>query len=268
MRGCHVELEERFWEIDTLRGVAIVMMVTYHLLFDFYYFGIFPVQIDTLILWIFARGTAFIFLLVVGISLTLSYHRAQLQKPTLPGDENRSMFWKYFKRGLKIFALGLFITLGTWLIIPRNFIVFGVLHFIGLAIILEYPFLDKKYVNLALATIFMILGIYLGQFVFSEPWFVWLGLKPATFHTVDYFPLLPWLGAVSLGLFLGNTLYPDYQRRFRMPKQFRIPDISDHYLIKLTSYLGRHSLLIYLIHQPILIVILYLTGLLQLNYLW
>jgi uncharacterized membrane protein len=256
-----VEVKERFWEIDTLRGVAIVMMVIYHLLFDLYYFGIFPVQINTLLLWIFARSTAFLFLMVVGISLTLSYNRASI-KQTLPLDENRSLFWKYFKRGLKIFSLGLLITLGTWFFIPNNFIVFGVLHFIGLAIILEYPFLDKKYANLVLAAIFMATGIYLGQFVFTEPWLLWLGLKPTTFHTVDYFPLLPWLGVVSLGLFLGNALYSNYQR------QFKIPDISDHTVIKITSFLGRYSLIIYLIHQPILIIILYLSGFLELNYLF
>lgn len=256
-----VQLEERFWEIDALRGVAIVMMVTYHLLFDLYYFGIFPVHINTLLLWIFARSTAFLFLVVVGISLTLSYNRARLQRETLPADDNQLMFWKYLKRGLKIFTLGLLITLVTWFFIPDNFIMFGILHFIGLAIILEYPFLDRKYFNLVLAAIFMALGIYLGQFVFSESWLLWLGLKPAVFHSVDYFPLLPWLGVVSLGLFVGNTFYQDYQRQFRMPV------IHDHNLIKLASFLGRHSLLIYVIHQPILIIILYFTGALQVNYI-
>jgi uncharacterized membrane protein len=256
-----LQLEQRFWEIDTLRGVAIVMMVTYHLLFDLYYFGIYPFQINTLLLWIFARSTAFIFLLVVGIALTLSYNRAKFRGLYAKKDDNEPMFWKYFKRGLKIFALGILITLVTWVFIPSNFIVFGVLHFIGLAIILEYPFLDKKYVNLVFATIFIVVGIYLGQFVFTRPWLLWLGLKPSGFHTVDYFPLLPWLGVVSMGLFLGNTLYFNYQR------QFRLPDFSSHPIIKLTSFLGRHSLLIYLVHQPLLIIILYLTGALELGHL-
>lgn len=235
------------------------MMVTYHLLFDLYYFGIYPFQINTLLLWIFARSTAFIFLLVVGIALTLSYNRARFRGLDAKKDDSGAMFWKYFKRGLKIFALGILITMVTWVFIPTNFIVFGVLHFIGLAIIIEYPFLDKKYINLVFAAIFIVLGIYLGQSVFTGPWLLWLGLKPSGFHTVDYFPLLPWLGVVSLGLFLGNTLYYNYQR------QFRLPDISNHIIIKLTSFLGRHSLLIYLIHQPLLIIILYLTGTLKLS---
>jgi len=258
---CLVELEKRFWEIDTIRGVAIVMMVTYHLLFDLYYFGIYPLPIDTLFWWIFARGTAFIFLLVVGVSLTLSYSRSQQRNEHVIGDK-RPLFTKYLTRGLKIFFLGLLITLGTWFFIPSNFIVFGVLHFIGLAIILEYPFLDKKYINLALAVIFMIFGIYLDHLVVMNPWLLWLGLKPVAFHTVDYFPIFPWLGVVSLGLFIGNTLYSNYER------QFRLPEISNQAIIKFTSFLGRHSLLIYLVHQPILIIILYLTGTLELNYLF
>jgi uncharacterized membrane protein len=195
----------------------------------------------------------------VGIALTLSYNRARFRGLDAKKDDSGAMFWKYFKRGLKIFALGILITIVTWVFIPTNFIVFGVLHFIGLAIILEYPFLDKKYINLVFAAIFIVLGIYLGQSVFTDPWLLWLGFKPSGFHTVDYFPLLPWLGVVSLGLFLGNTLYYNYQR------QFRLPDISSHIIIKLTSFLGRHSLLIYLIHQPLLIIILYLTGTLKLS---
>lgn len=257
-----MQLEQRFWEIDALRGGAIVMMVTYHLLFDLYYFGIYPVQIDAFHLFILARTTAVIFLLLVGISLTLSYNRARLQRQSLLNDENQPLLWKYIRRGLTIFSLGLLITLVTWVFIPSNFIVFGILHFIGLAIILEYPFLGKKYLNLSLAVIFIVLGIYLGQHIFTGSWLLWLGLKTANFHTVDYFPLFPWLGVVSLGIFLGNTLYSNYQRQFPMP------DISHYGLIKLASFLGRHSLLIYLIHQPILIIILYFTGSLELNYLF
>ncbi|HMK54583.1 MAG TPA: heparan-alpha-glucosaminide N-acetyltransferase [Methanobacteriaceae archaeon] len=254
-----MNLDQRFWEIDTLRGVAIILMVAYHFLFDLYYFGIFSVNLNSPGVWIFARSTAFIFILVVGISLTLSHSRARIRNKD---DSNIFMFKKYFKRGFKLFALGLLITLATWLFIPGDFIVFGVLHFIGVAIILEYFFLDKKYLNLILGGVFIVLGLYITQFNFPGPWLLWLGLKPLEFTTVDYFPLLPWLGVVSLGLFLGNTLYTNYKR------QFPWPELSQNAVIKLTSFLGRHSLLIYLIHQPILIIALYLAGLVDLSRLF
>jgi uncharacterized membrane protein len=142
---------------------------------------------------------------------------------------------------------------------PQDFIVFGILHFIGMAIILQYPFLNKKYINLVLGIVYIILGSVIAQFTVNYPWLLWLGLKPSLFITVDYFPLLPWLGVVSLGIFTGKILYKDYKRRYRFP------DLSKNFLTRGFSYIGRHSLLIYLIHQPILILVLYLLGVLDLG---
>ncbi len=251
-----MDINTRFWELDSIRGLAILMMVTYHLIFDLTFFGIYSFNVSSGVLWIFARATAFIFIFLVGISLTLSHSRAELMGKD---QEKHSLFPKYLKRGVKIFSLGLLITLVTWLFIPQDFIVFGVLHFIGIAIIIEYPFLNKKYLNLILGIIFIMAGFILTFFTFSTPWFIWLGLKPAVFITVDYFPLLPWLGVVSIGLFVGNILYRDYKRRFKLP------DFSKNILIRIFGLLGWHSLLIYLIHQPIIIIILYLFGVLDLG---
>jgi len=253
------DLNKRFWEIDVLRGLAILLMVIYHLIFDLTYFGIFSFNLSSGVLWWFARAVAFIFLFLVGVSLNLSYTRTYLQGQK---HGNKRLFSKYLKRGVKIFSLGLLVTLATWMFIPEDFIVFGVLHFIGIAIILEYPFLNKKYLNLVLGFIFIIAGFVLAQFTVSYPWLLWLGLKPAGFITVDYFPLLPWLGVVSLGLFTGKMLYPDYKRRFHLP------DLSKNSSIEIFSFMGRNSLLIYLLHQPLLILILYLMGVLDLGNLF
>lgn len=251
-----MDINKRFWEIDVLRGLAIVMMVLYHFLFDLNYFGVFSLNISSGWLWFLARLTATIFLFLVGVSLYLSRSRVELM------DENKdekSLFSKYLKRGLKIFVLGLLITLATWFFIPQDFIIFGVLHFIGIAIILEYPFLNKKYVNLFLGIIFITVGLYLAQFTVTYPWLLWLGLRPEGFITVDYFPLLPWLGVVSLGLFTGRIFYNGYKR------SFYLPDISENFLVRFSTFLGRHSLMIYLLHQPILIMVLYILGVLDLS---
>jgi len=253
------DLNKRFWEIDVLRGLAIMLMVIYHLIFDLTYFGIFSFNLSSGFLWWFARAVAFIFLFLVGVSLTLSYTRSQLKGIR---QENGALFPKYLKRGVKIFSLGLLVTLATWMFIPEDFIVFGVLHFIGMAIVLEYPFLNKKYLNLVLGFIFIIAGFILAQFPVSYSWLLWLGLKPAGFITVDYFPLFPWLGVVSLGIFTGKILYPGYKRRFHLPNLSKNPSIE------IFSFMGRHSLLIYLLHQPLLIMILYLIGVLDLGNLF
>lgn len=250
------ELNTRFWEIDALRGIAIIMMVIFHFIFDIYYFGIYSLDVHSGFLWWLARTTAFIFILLVGVSLSLSYSRAIL----LIDLNQKNLFYKYLKRGLKIFGYGLIITAVTWIFIRQGFIIFGILHFIGVAIILEYPFYKQKYLNLILGLIFIVSGIYLMNFNFDFYELLWLGFNPYNFYTLDYFPLLPWIGVVSLGLFLGNTLYENYTRRFNLP------DLSKNWFIKGLGYLGRHSLFIYFIHQLVLLLILYLLGYLNLNY--
>lgn len=252
----NIDLNKRFWEIDSLRGIAIVMMVTFHLIFDLYFFGIYSFDVHSGFLWWFARLTASIFIFLVGVSLSISYSRTILK--TNYGAQ-KSLFSKYLKRGLKIFGYGLIITVVTWIFVGQGFIIFGILHFIGIAIILEYPFLKRKYINLILGTSFIAAGIYLMSFNFDFYGLLWLGFTPYNFYTLDYFPLLPWLGVVSLGIFLGNTLYENYTRHFKLP------DLSKYSLVKASGFLGRHSLIIYLIHQPILLLILYLLGYLKLN---
>jgi uncharacterized membrane protein len=247
----NLDLNQRFWEIDSLRGTAILMMVIFHLIFDLYYFGIYNFNIHSGFLWWFARITAFIFIFLVGVSLSLSYSRTILLNNY---GSQKNLFFKYLKRGLKILGYGLIITAMTWIFIGEGFIIFGILHLIGIAIILEYPFLKCKYVNLFLGIIFIVAGIYLMSFRFDFYGLLWLGFTPYNFYTIDYFPLLPWLGVVSLGIFLGNTLYEDYTRHFKMP------DFSKYSLVKVSGFLGRHSLLIYIIHQPILIILLLILA--------
>jgi len=243
--------------VDSLRGLAIVMMVAFHFIFDLNYFGIYSFDIYSGFLWWFARITASMFIFLVGVSLSLSYTRTTLSNYHLTEKE---LFLKYLERGLKIFSYGLLITAATWIFIGDGFIVFGILHFIGIAIILEYVFIKRKYLNLFLGMLFIAAGIFLMGFRFDFYGLLWLGFIPNNFYAVDYFPLLPWLGIVSLGIFLGNTLYEKYIR------QFKLPDLSNNLIVKISSFLGKHSLLIYLIHQPVIIILLYLLGLIDISY--
>ena len=251
----NINLNQRFWEIDFLRGIAIIMMVSFHLIFDLYYFGVYNFNVGSGFLWWFARVTASIFILLVGVSLSLSYSRSILSKRYV----SKNLFYKYLKRGLRIFGYGLIITAVTWLVIGQGFIIFGILHFVGIAIILEYPFYKRKYINLILGLFFIAAGIYLMNFNFNFYELLWLGFTPNNFYTLDYFPLLPWLGVVSLGIFMGNILYKNYTR------QFNFPDLSNKFVIRILNILGKHSLFIYLIHQPILLLGLYLLGYLNIN---
>jgi uncharacterized membrane protein len=230
-----------------LRGLAVVMMVFYHLAFDLNYFGLRQFDLGEGSWFYFARVTVSLFLLLVGLSLSLSYNRAKR-------SGEGSLFLKFVRRGLWIFALGMGISLATYLLLDEGFIVFGALHLIGVSIILAYPFLGSHRSNLFFGLLFILIGYQLQLQSFTFPWLLWLGLIPAGFYSLDYLPLFPWFGVVLIGISLGHSLYPDGRRGFYLP------DFSRFSWERPLSILGRNSLFVYLIHQPLIIAALYLLG--------
>jgi uncharacterized membrane protein len=239
----------RLWEVDTLRGIAIVEMVFYHFTWDLNYFGLYQANLLVGPWQIFARNIASTFLFVLGVSLTLSHTRASQQAG------HSALFTKYLRRGGQIFGLGMVITAVTYFFIGRGFVIFGIVHLLGLSIILAYPFLGRnRWGSLFGGLLAIGLGAYLNTFTVTFPWLIWLGVKQGGRYMVDYYPLLPWSGVALLGVFVGYTLYPQATRRFRLP------DLSELAPVRGLRFLGRHSLLIYLIHQPILFAIFFALG--------
>ena len=231
--------------MDSLRGMAIVMMVISNIVTDITYFGVYSAGTYSGFWLLFARLVVSMFIFLVGLSLTLSYSRVRHMK-------TREIHAKYIRRGLKILGWGLIITMVTLAFLGGDFIIFGVLHFIGVAIILSHFLLRYRLPNLILGIILISAGIILQGMTFGFWWLVWLGFQPYGFFSVDYVPLLPWLGVVLLGIFSGNVLYPGGRRRLTPP------DLSSNSIIRPLSLLGRNSLLIYLVHQPVLIALLWL----------
>jgi len=230
----------RFWEIDALRTIAIVMMITFHTLYLLNYFGIHDTGVPASYgfwRW-FPRVTGGTFILVAGLSLTITYSRA----------ERTSGF---MLRGLKIFGYGMAITLITWLISRTGYVRFGILHFFGIAFILAHLFTRFGFINLILGIALMIAGIYIleQRILVDFPWLLWLGLLPRGFWTMDYWPLLPWLGLFLVGMFSGKLLYPRGNRSFNI-HEFNGPVASA------LTFPGRHPLVIYLAQWPAIIGIL------------
>lgn len=230
---------ERFWEIDALRGFAVILMVIFNYSFALSFLGIYTLNAGWEYWWLFPRIIAGIFIFLVGISLSISNNR-------------RRQYNHFLKRGLWIFSLGLLATLATWLYIREGFVVFGILHLIGLSIIITPFFFRFKKYNALIGLFLFIFGFYLNSFSFDFPWLLWLGLVTESFYTVDYFPLLPWFGLLLIGFAAGSRLYSKGKRNFSMP------DLPIR--LSFLSFLGRRSLLIYVIHQPLLIAVLTLMG--------
>jgi uncharacterized membrane protein len=224
-------------------------MVFYHFTWDLNFFGLYNANMLTGPWQVFARSIATMFIFLVGVSLTLSYNRATLQ------SEHPGLFKKFLLRGAKIFGLGLVITVATYFFIGRGFVIFGILHLIGASIILAYPFLRwNRWISLVAGLVVIALGIYVDPLVVTFPWLIWLGIKQAGVYMVDFYPLLPWFGISLLGVFAGRMFYPAGIRCFSLP------DWSGVRPVRGLRFLGRHSLLIYLVHQPILIGAFWVLG--------
>lgn len=236
----------RLWEIDFIRGIAIILMIVFHFIYDLNHFSVIYYK-----LWIgpFAYAASFIasvFVILVGISLTISYNK---RKTTYDLKDIRIQF---MKRGLKLFSLGLIITLISFIIIPERFVIFGILHCIGISILLAIPFLSYIRLNLLIGSILIILGLYLRLFTFDFSFLLPFGFLPPNYFTIDYFPLLPWFGVVLVGIAFGHIFYPEGKRRYHLSDRLSLG------FPEKICFVGRHSLPIYFLHQPILVGVIFL----------
>jgi uncharacterized membrane protein len=238
-------IKERLWEIDFFRGIAIILMIIFNYSFALLYLRIYVLNDGFLYWYVFPRFIGGMFIFLAGLSLTLMYSQIKNKK-----DSHK----KFFSRGLKIFGYGLLITAITYLTFPEAFIIFGILHFIGISIILGSFFLKYNKLNLVLGLLIILFGFYLQSFSFNFSYLLWLGFTPQNFYTFDYWPILPWFGVTLLGIFFGNLLYKNGKRNFK------IKDFSNSFVTRFLDFLGRNSLSIYLIHQPLLVIILLVLG--------
>lgn len=236
---------DRYWEIDLLRAVAVLAMITYHTLFDLNFLGVAEVNLFSPPLQIMAKLTAVTFFILVGVSLNISYSRSKTHSTTL------TLRNKYITRGTKLFLWGMIISIITLILYGSMPILFGVLHFIGVSVILGYFSLETTRSLRSLPRMLTLTAIGLAVLAVTPlvhkihpptPLFVWLGLTPTGFQSLDYYPLIPWYGFVHIGIVIGRLLYPQGRRRFT------IPDWSN----RLIAAIGQNALVIYLVHQPIL----------------
>jgi uncharacterized membrane protein len=237
---------QRFIELDILRGFAILFMILLHLFWDLDYFGILPLNRNFYSLNIIVPV---MFFLLVGICQAVNTNKYR--------DQPNKLYYRSIQRGLWVLNLGMLLTLLTVVFLPDKPIMFGVLHCIGCCIILSAPFLRIKSSNLPIGIILILAGLLIGTCATVEnPTILQLAVgfhqSNVGQHTIDYFPILPWLGVCLLGIAAGNILYRENKRRFPLP------ELSKYTSTKVFSWLGQHSLVIYLLHQPIIAGCLFL----------
>ena len=218
----------RIDELDSLRATALVMMLVLNFVTDLNHFGIMNTETGDQWWWM-ARIAASLFVGISGVSYFLA-HRLEYDFTKTSGRTQRLIFWAFV------------ITIITYIFEPSAYVRFGVLHLLALASIVAFPVARKPEFALGIGLILLIIPLS------SDSNLVWLGLRETGFIAVDYFPLNPWLGIFFIGLALASRIYPEGKplTEIQWPERW--------------LWFGRNTLTIYVIHQPILIGLLILTG--------
>ena len=229
-------MTNRVYEIDVLRGFAIVLMAIFHFSYDLAIFRF--VQIDFLgdPYWVgFRIVIVSIFLSMVGMSLYISYHK-------------EIYLGKLIRRSKILILASIIISIGTYFTFPNQWIFFGIIHFVLVASFVGVIFVKIPFTSLIIGiTIIILSNMGILHLNFLMNWSRELFNLPS--YTMDLVPFFPWIGVVFIGIYL------QYQNLFGFK-------FSQSKIKNILSYLGKHSLAIYLIHQPILfsIVWLYYTA--------
>ncbi len=228
---------ERVEIIDLIRGMDIILMVLFNYSVTLGYFGLLHIQPD-FFYRSFPLVIASVFIFLSGVASIASF------------ENNKENFGRrYFSRGVKLLIFASFITLFTHIFVPEGTVYFGILHFFAVSSFLVPIFIKCDKLAPIAGVLIILSGLYLQTRDFSFTYLLWLGFIPENFSTFDYFPLMPWLGVLLLGIFFGKGIIERTgQIKFKN-------NVADAFV-----FLGQNSLTVYLIHQPVLIFFLMLLG--------
>jgi uncharacterized membrane protein len=238
--------QSRYAIFDVIRGTAILMMIVYHFSWDLTFFGLADFQIFTDPWWIwFANVIVIMILGVMGVSQVMARQRSF--KITV-----------FARRFAKIASAAAAVSLATWFMDPGTYVFFGILHHIAVAsVLIAGAILLPSVVLIALAAVILAAPFYFVHEIFSPDWMLWLGLSPSAAAAVDYVPLAPWFAVPVLGIVVGRWFF---LRGFAAALLAWNPQGP---LMRTVRFAGRHSLAVYLIHQPVLYGGLYVVMLLS-----
>ena len=221
--------------VDCARGVALIGMALYHLSWDLAdYRMVSPTLPFSPPMRLFSHAVACAFLALVGVSLALA-HRDRVNLPA---------FWR---RLAVVGGAAALVTGASLVFAPGEGIWFGILHCIAVASLLALPFIEARaFASLLAGAIAIAIPFFVQSTLFDPPALMWLGLGVALPNTLDWRPLMPWGGVVLLGL--GLARLPGVSAPLMSPSRWRATSSP----ARAVCFAGRHSLPIYLVHQPIL----------------
>lgn len=250
---------QRYGILDGVRGLTVLSMVLYHACWDLVYLAGHPWPwFHSVWAYLWQQSICWTFILVAGFCFHLG------KNPV--------------RRGVELLLLGTMITTVTLLFLPQDAIIFGILFFLGVATLLTRvlePLVCRIPAVPGLAGssfLFLLLRNVNRGFLGFEGWHwlpvpaawyegglvgTFLGFQGANFHSADYFSLLPWWCLYLAGYFAGQLW-----EQLQAGKNFTGTTAGGRavYGWHGCKFLGRHALGIYLLHQPLLVLLLWLAG--------
>lgn len=242
---------QRLSLLDTIRGLTLCSMILYHLSWDLVYMvGIDWPWYHTAGAFYWQQSICWTFILLSGLCIPLSHHR--------------------IRRGFVVSLCGVLVTVVTLAFAYEDRVIFGVLTLIGACMILTgllyrglckiprilgivlfgYLFYLTRWINAGYLQLYPGKEIALPSFLYQGYAMTFLGFQAPEFYSTDYFSLMPWFFLYLVGVYLGRLLF---ETKAKNAGIFRLS-------IPPLSFMGRHSLLIYLAHQPVITGILVLIA--------
>ncbi len=225
------QFPKRALHVDAWRGGACVLMIFYHFCYDLNYLQIVTFDFYHHPFWLSLRTLIVgLFVGIVGISLHLA---------TVKGLRLQA----FVKRLAILLFCAILISVVSFILFHERFIFFGILHFIALASVLGLLFLRWLWFNFICGGTLLVIGVSFQHPFFNSDILQWIGLMTHKPATEDYVPLLPWFGIVLLGMALSRYLYVGGYLHGQIQSLWG----------RRLAWMGQHSLLIYMLHQPILL---------------
>ena len=241
---------KRYYEVDFIKGLAVISMVIFHYFYLGTQMGKLNYNYNSGIYRLMAKFAHLTFIFMVGVNLVIMWLNNLSDKKT--EKEYRK---KQYKRVIYILFLALIISIITYITFPEQWVKFGILHFIGIGILLFIPFVNKPNIALGISMVLTIIYylnnkgflIFLYQYIPSCIAFI-LGLYNIQYAALDHFSLIKYLPVMGLGIYFGHKIYKPNGRKIEELNKLDKKITENNIIVKI----GKYSLKIYVIHFVVL----------------
>jgi len=229
--------------IDGLRGALVVLMAVYHGCYIAVLFKLVDIGLYDGFWWWFPRAIAAGFVFMSGWGLARKKARG-------------AGFRDFARRAGRLALPAIAVSAVSALVFGKSFVFFGVLHLLAVSSLLAWPLVGRPLVAAVAGAACLGLGLWLGGMRFGWPWLAWLGFRPAGVYPVDYLPLLPWFAWCAFGSAFHDLMDRLGRQGNPAPSGIDVREtrgaVAGRSILRPLAFLGRHSLVVYLAHLPLL----------------